>query len=509
MSLDAGYVEYDDRTKRAVYSGPRMFLARLGSLLFARESRDRIDLLWGMPAILLFAGLVWLWFSSEKSPSLLEEKYRTLASRHFDAGQFTTAKLYLDRLQRMGEQPDELIFSLATVLESQGDTERAERLFARIAPELDFGYAHAHLRKAKQLLAVQRIENGDQARQILHHLAGARRMLRSDPELNVLFARYHILAAQPSQAVTYLKDAARDQPELYFDLGVLYQKMGEIAAAEHAYQTGKEHFEGIVNDRPEDMRARLTLGAVLAGLGQFEEAYRVLEEGRALKPAPEFVSALCQLCILKYDRLSQTGAEPVTRLRLLERALRLDGEFTPAINRLVSFGQSRSDESRQRAQELLEEIIASGSAASIAHLALGYQAWTDEDQQNAVFHFERAFALDPEMTVIANNLAYALAHDPEKPELERALELINSVIERYPDNVQYRETRGFILVKLNRWKESLDDLEAALPYMRDNVHLHTSLASAYANLNQQSLADKHRKRIKVLEQRRAQRSTVR
>src|SRR5438445_652901 len=75
-------------------------------------------------------------------------------------------------------------------------------------------------------------------------------------------------------------------------------------------------------------------------------------------------------------------------------------------------------------------------------------------------HLEQAFRLAPQEGLVANNLAWLLAQPPS-PDLPRALALIDSVLARWPDQPNYLETRGQILVKLQRWNEALADLEMA------------------------------------------------
>jgi Tfp pilus assembly protein PilF len=48
------------------------------------------------------------------------------------------------------------------------------------------------------------------------------------------------------------------------------------------------------------------------------------------------------------------------------------------------------------------------------------------------------------------------------------------------------------MVKLQRWKEAVDDLEFAVNGIPDSPQVHSSLASAYEALGQSQLARAHR-----------------
>jgi predicted Zn-dependent protease len=95
--------------------------------------------------------------------------------------------------------------------------------------------------------------------------------------------------------------------------------------------------------------------------------------------------------------------------------------------------------------------------------------------------------------MFANNLAWLLAAG-EKPDLPRALTIINQVLERWPGEPLYRETRGEILVKLQRWKDALPDLQGATVVKPDDAKLHKMLAETYEHLDAPGLAAEHRRR---------------
>ena len=162
---------------------------------------------------------------------------------------------------------------------------------------------------------------------------------------------------------------------------------------------------------------------------------------------------------------------------------------------MISLGES-SEAERQATQQVLETLLASGYANAFAHFVLGCKSWEVGESEKAIFHFERAYKLDDSLGPVANNLAWILSHDEnlttENAGLERALQLMESVVKKWPEKATYRDTRGQVLVKMERWEEAIDDLEFALPTMRDNPELHSALATTYENLGQDSLAEKHR-----------------
>jgi Flp pilus assembly protein TadD len=90
-----------------------------------------------------------------------------------------------------------------------------------------------------------------------------------------------------------------------------------------------------------------------------------------------------------------------------------------------------------------------------------------------------------------NDLAWLLAHH-EPIDLERALALVDKAIEIEPRNVHFRDTRGHVLAKLNRWQDAVVELEQAVNGLPGNRGTHAVLAQTYDNLGNKELADAHR-----------------
>ena len=95
----------------------------------------------------------------------------------------------------------------------------------------------------------------------------------------------------------------------------------------------------------------------------------------------------------------------------------------------------------------------------------------------ARLHWEQALRLEPEMGVVANNLAWVLAHD-EPPDLTRALELAERAVQSKPSDSRFRGTRGVVLMKLGRSSEAITDLEAELAGNPNRSSTHLALAAA-------------------------------
>src|SRR5262249_53241960 len=159
------------------------------------------------------------------------------------------------------------------------------------------------------------------------------------------------------------------------------------------------------------------------------------------------------------------------------------------LKRLVAISRTTGPETEE-AKALLESLLAQGKCVGTLHFLLGMHALDQKKMDEAKLHLNQAYQLSPNLPAVANNLAGVLAHaDP--PELTRALGIINSVLEKHPSDLNFRETRGQIYVKLEKWKEALEDLEAALPAFPKDRNLHQSLAKTYQQLGIPTMAAQH------------------
>lgn len=197
--------------------------------------------------------------------------------------------------------------------------------------------------------------------------------------------------------------------------------------------------------------------------------------------------------------LTEETAEHQHRLVLLQKVLKLNPSDTVALQRLVGVGGG-DNETAAAAREMLNVILAGGTAPPIAHLAVGSAAYVNGDVEKARTHLEIAYKRDPSLVVVANNLAWILIHN-DPPDAERALLLVNSALEHDPENPVFRDTRGRVYARLERWQDAIADLEFALLTLNSDVSLHRELSAAYFSIGLDDLGEKHLLAAEKLEKR--------
>ena len=480
------------------YGGGRALMRAFGWFGAAWQKRKQRHLLQGIPALLALMLVLVTTLLVHRQGNKLVDKYRDAALESFRGEDFSAARVYFERLVTLNGGEESSRHDLALTLACLGEADRATAVMASLAPLDGTGFGRAHLWLARQILgdpAARRTESRMQ--EAYAHLVRAKQRLPGSPEVDWCIAQYYVAGRRPEAAVPHLAEAAKQMPELQFELSLLYASLGQVDLARQANHRAHNYFDRRLKTEPNDDDSRLRWARVRMNLDDFDGAVSILSEGMVLRPQGPFQRALAAAFVTRYDRLSQQAANAGTpQLEMLRIALKYDPNCREAVLRLVEFGEGTDDEQKQ-AREMLEALLAGGYATPFVHFVLGCRAWKAGETDSALFHLERAYDLDEQLGPVANNLAWVLAHQ-EPPGLERALTIIDSVLECWPDVAQYRDTRGQILVKLERWEDALEDLERALPQMTRDRQLHEALAQIYGKLGQASLAKKHEQLAKNL-----------
>jgi tetratricopeptide (TPR) repeat protein len=474
-----------------------------------RDSRLGLHLLAGMPALLAGVGAVVLAVvASSADPQQLRASYFEGAVRHFKAGEYGAARLGFERVVALdGDGGDrEIRYDLAVCLEAQGEHARAEAMIEALAPEDHAGYAPAHVWRARELWAGSG-RSPAEVRAGEEHLLHALEDAPDSIEVNALLGQFYVAAGRVERALPFLGKVVGDRPELLMTLArahrVLDDRTESRKWALEARSIFKRRAEADLNDHAS--RFRWVEAALF--LEEFGEAVDALQREAMLKTNPDYPRALAQVFLAWSDAIGR-GTQPdlATRLALLERGLALDPANMALLGRFSELIRAGGDQGDQ-ARSALQTVVARGHATGPVHYALGLDAWEHGRAAEARLHWEEACRLSPLMPAFANNLAWILAVGPD-PVLPRALEMINPVIDRWPNERRFRETRGQILAKMERWKEALPDLEAALTVYPDSADLHRTLAETYEHLDAPSMAAEHRKRADVLQPMPKSESTV-
>jgi tetratricopeptide (TPR) repeat protein len=449
--------------------------------------RKRSDLLKGSVPLLTFLTVVVAVPLLEFQESHLTEKYRTGTKEAFSSADYSLAINCLERLVDLDPANREVEYNLAVALARSGDERRALAIMQELAPVGRAGFARAHLWLAENISSQSPL-TGEHLVAMSTHLRHAHTLLPDEPQIAKRLADCLWFMGFQAQALEQLVSCVKLSPEYYYDLFYAYKAMGRSEDANEAAKLAERHLQQAVANRPNDRLSRKNWAEIRLWLNDFVGAEAILRQGQALDAEGPWDQLLASALVSQFVKRKNAGAAADELLEYLAKGLSLNPDSEDLLNELVNF--SLVEEGHEAVDELLYDALSEGTQPALSHFVLGARAWQRGNTERAMFHMSRAYSLDHRLTNAANNIAY-FQLSQANGDLELALRLVNTILEESPDVADYRETRGQILTKLQRWEDALDDLEYALLSFPENQLLHESLAKCYDNLGQHELAQRH------------------
>lgn len=468
-----------------------------------------------LPAILVLAVYGVILIRSSWIQKSLPARYRVLAKAAIDNSQFELAQTYYERLNQLGgerEPVDDL--NLVVAKFRNGDFLGGQALLDRLAPDNGVGYSKAHRLKATRLIAA--LSNANRNQGLLAQAAAdpqvnqpgwelvqlhlKRSGMDQPVELADLWTVYYFAAGKQKEAIAQQIRASELKPERWLATARLCARLNDESGRKLANDRAAEYFLGKIKENPFDHSARIDLARAYVDTQKLQEAGSLLLEGVKIAAADTSVQAMAMrraasdFLLLRIDFITGQSADDLSKKQaLVAKAIELDSNNSQAYKKMLELCESTdAPENRQVMIGLLERQVAEGVSIPFAHFALGTAKWIDGNHDEALWHTERALELEPNLSDIANNLAW-LSAQGDSPDLQRSLKLIESAIKKRPGDFRYRDTRGVILMKLQRWEEALTDFETILPRTvgDERRELHTRLATIYQQLGKDGMAKIH------------------
>jgi tetratricopeptide (TPR) repeat protein len=110
------------------------------------------------------------------------------------------------------------------------------------------------------------------------------------------------------------------------------------------------------------------------------------------------------------------------------------------------------------------------------HANMGYILQRLHRDDEAIEHYRNAIVLDPQLGVSFNNLAYL--YSERGTHLNEALSYANRALALEPDNPNFKDTKGWVLLKMNRAAEALPLLKEAATKRPDDKEIQEHLLAA-------------------------------
>ena len=415
------------------------------------------------------------------------------------AGDFAGAKAEFEKVVAIAPNRPESNYRLALACMAAGENDRGLGIMKELAPLQGEGYPLAYLWLGRRVLETpQKSADANKQRVQLAELY-LRRVVELEPRMvgptvdaEMLLGEMYAVTGHMPEAQKALTAVADQRPEALLMLAEVCKAQDKTDVAKEWAQKALDTHRIAVTKTPDNHVSRARWAAAEAFLDHFEAAETILTDGLARSPGePVLTKALGDLGAVWFDALrSVPGEGGAVRVSVLERCLKVDPTYRPLLLRVIRAIKRKGTEA-DRYRALLAQIRESGKASAFVYQISGEDAWERGDQDEARRHWDEAYKLAPDDMEIANNLAWVLAFGP-KPDLPRAIELMNKAVESSPDRASFRDTRGLILLKAKRWKDAEPDLIMATRSQLDRPELHLALAEVYDHINQPEIAEVQR-----------------
>ncbi len=449
----------------------------------------------------------------------------SLGSGHYEMARVASLRGLADA--RTDRDRLEWLYYLAVAMNGLGHQQEAADLLVAAAPLDRPGSVPAHLLAAQTFLNTTNITTNV----LMNAEKHLRHALALDPksvEANEMLGRLYINTHHLDQARKYLLKIYATKPETALLLAITYdlEKNGNSAVlwADRAITAIRNQLIYTApNASPADrlglIRALLIKGkyaplldplerAMLMGTNavpqdsppvwldlvrdlkraeKYESALKTLERATRVSPSPIYPPAIADICATWAEKIpANQNAE---RLQLIQKGLD-NATQNLKLGWLLIQATHVPDQSGADANKLLDESVAGATGSSAAWWY--FLLWTDArmrgDLPMARSYLKTAFNLAPQIPQIQNDFALDQATTGSREDLEHGLALIDQVVEKFPNNPGFRDTRGRILAKLGRNEAAAGDLQFAISRTPNAAGTRLVLTKVYEALGKNQFA---------------------
>lgn len=460
-----------------------------------RRARPR-DLFFALPAIAILGFFGFVFIQIFAYGEAIDNRYARGAQIATEQKDFELAKTYYRRILGDKNITPRQQYDWAMILAQTGEDKRAFSLIKKIAPDDAMGFGPAHKLVAVSIARqMNPADDPSLLNKLKHHLIASRDL---SPEVEQVWANYYIATEQTDRAIVSLSKAAEKNPTFYISIANLYKQNGQNAESKNALEKAEIAFRRTFRNDQLDHNGRVAFANVLALLEKYDEAEKYLLQGKRIKPDQFITRSLADFYAMRYDLARRNQVDAQTQMDFLTQAIETDPDYSAIYSRMIQlFKEAReSPEQAKKIRNLFEQIVTGNNPTALAHFALSNILWIEDDRDSAEFHLEQAYLINNNFVVIINNLAWVLAHS-ENPDLERALELAETAVQRAPENPRFRDTLGTVLLKSNEHREAISELQLALKGVPNKNTVHQKLAICYKSLGMNNLAQMHLEQIKT------------
>jgi tetratricopeptide (TPR) repeat protein len=218
-----------------------------------------------------------------------------------------------------------------------------------------------------------------------------------------------------------------------------------------------------------------------------------LEEGlmnNAKRPLLSLMLSNVRIAMFQQSIVPGQNGTMTADMARLESAIDADPS-NPSISEQAARLLTQKIKPTRKIIDALRKQIDSGITTSESHSLLAQGFYLMGNEKEAIKNWELAIAKNPKDSNSHNNLAFCLFKSAS-PNIDRALQLINTANTIAPNNAEILDTFGQILMAAKKPKEAINKYEQSIAVDENRIETRKKLVDAYlaAGLNDLAKAQK-------------------
>jgi predicted Zn-dependent protease len=407
---------------------------------------------------------------------------------------FEGALLGSKRVQLISVEPQWQFYHALTLMNA-GLEKNARVIFNQLAPLDEKGHLPSHMFLARELIA-QYGEERNQPELLDEALVHLNHVLAGEPEdvhTHILKGRILYEQGKIEEAMQIFEQISGLEPSVVPELATWLIENGKFEQARFHIQRGLDRLRQMAEDRPNEpliwevmFRILMVSEDYQMAADELNKAFARVEDRRIKLRLLQLQSEVMVEFAKKFN-IEDSQDSLRRRMILVSNAIQLNTRNATALEMLVDMVLYPPSE---EIETWVEDESLTSISPPIFHLIRGVQHAISGKPVSAQQHLQLALGANKEAAIVVNDLAMVLATAKERP--EDALKVINVAIDSWPGPRLF-QTRGEILMLLDRPGEALPELEYAASEIKNDPGVFESLAKCHEALGNAAEAGRWRK----------------
>ncbi len=444
-------------------------------------SRQFTKLTGAVPALLAGLAICGLVLTAS-NPSTRLSSYREMFDEFLNSKDYPAALVTIGALVDHSPDSQELRFHQAAVLGISGQMDEAASAMEKLVEQHQHPHAALWLISQQCNLAEIKTWTSDDHQRFRNYINSALMGTEGEHLLStkILMSSYLAAIGANAEAIRYYEEIVPQKPELALSAAGLCKSNFDETAMLRFAKVAEKFYSSQLSQSPNNTNFRLGLAQAMMLTDRTEDASKLLNDGYRLTSDQRLARMLGSVLAVWENRLVREDDGPrnlLKRLQIVHAAIKVSPN-DPTIGQAAIQVLIQCRDTQDPAVAQLRKAILSGEALASSHFIRGTMALLQNRFDEALEHL-RIASDDSNLPGILNNFAVAIS-ETRGGNLEHALKLSQVALEKSPTHPYFLETRGQILLKMERWQEAISDLELALNAPELSPVILPSLERAYA-----------------------------